>query len=104
MRTSMRIKHFLAPTLLTLAAMGLGTGCSDAAKALAGECGSGDAGASLSAKFDAFSDAVTALTSVEGKITSSVAAACVGIAKDLGSTATLPTVTAGTTVSDTDTK
>ncbi len=104
MRTSMRVKHFLAPTLLTLAAMGLSTGCSDAAKALAGECGSGDAGASLSAKFDSFSAAVTALTSVEGKITSSVAGACVKIAQDLGSTADLPTVTDGQTVSDADTK
>ncbi len=104
MRTSMRVKHFLAPTLLTLAAMSLGTGCSDAAKALAGECGSGDAGATLTAKFDAFSAAVTALTEVEGRITSSVALACIGIAKDLGANqADLPSVTAGQTVAKEDT-
>jgi hypothetical protein len=105
MRTSMRVKHFLAPTLLTLAAMSLGTGCSEAKKLAGGECGSGDAGLSLNAKFEAFSGAVNALTSVEGRITSSVAMACRNIAKDLGAPdADLPTVTAGQTVSEADTK
>ncbi len=108
MRKSMRIKHFVAPALLTLAAMGLGTGCSSAKNALAGatNCGTGDAGASLTAKFDAFKAAVTDLNDVQGTITSKVAIACVNIAKGLDSTtnASLPTYTDGQVVSSTDTK
>lgn len=104
MRTSMRVKQILAPTFLTLAVLGLGTGCSDAAKALGGECGSGDAGVSLTAKFDAFKGAVDALGTAEASITSKVALACVNIAKDLDPTADVPTVTAGQKVSEADTK
>ena len=105
MRKSMRVKHFVAPALLTLAAMGLGTGCSSAKNALAGNCGTGDAGASLTAKFDAFKAAVTDLNDVQGTITSKVAIACVNIAKGLDSTtnASLPTYTDGQVVSSTDT-
>ena len=99
MRTSMRVKQFLAPALLTLAVMGLGTGCAAAKNAASGSCD-----ASLTAKFDAFKGAVSALSTAEASITSSVALACVNIAKDLNPTATLPTVTAGQAVSDTDTK
>lgn len=81
MRTSMRIKHFLAPTLLTLAAMGLGTGCSDAKDAVGGTC-------SLSASVEAFGQASANLTALEASVTSSVGMACANIAKDLGSTKT----------------
>lgn len=91
MRISM--KHFVAPTLLTLAAMGVGTGCSDAKNA-AGSC-------SLSASVDAFGEATAKLTALEASVTSSVGLACAHIATDLGSTKTF-NFTAGTKAESAD--
>lgn len=98
MRKSMRIKHFVAPALLTLAAMGLGTGCSSAKDAVGGNCA-----ADLSLKFDTFGQSVKDLQAVEASVTTSVFAACSKIAKDLGSTVAIPTLEGGATVSSDDT-
>ena len=99
MRTSMRVKHFVAPALLTLAALGLGTGCSSAKNALGGTCG-GDSG--LSASLDAFGTAVTNLQTLEANVTGTIGAACAKIATDLGSTKTLASFTPGQKASSDD--
>jgi len=89
MMKSMRVKHFVAPTLLTLAALGLGSGCSSAKNALGGgTCGSADSG--LNASIEVFGKAVADLQAVETEVTGSVALACANIAKDLGSTTVDP--------------
>ena len=98
---SMRVKHFVAPALLTLAALGLGSGCSSAKNALGGSCASGDSG--LNASIDAFGKAVADLQAVETEVTGSVALACASIAKDLGSTTADPTkYTAGSKAAKAD--
>jgi hypothetical protein len=81
MRTSMRVKHFLVPTLLTLAALGLGTGCSSTKDALKG----GTCGGDLSARAEVLGQSVTDLETLNVSVSASVAHACYQIAKDLGS-------------------
>ncbi len=81
MSKSLRVKHFVAPALLTLAAMGLGTGCSSAKNALSGNCG-----ASLTARVNVLDAAIANLEDINVKVSASVAHACYQIAHDLGST------------------
>jgi len=102
MTKSMRVKHFVAPALLTLAALGLGSGCSSAKNALGGDsCGKGDSG--LNVSMHAMSTAVADLQALEADVTGSVALACASIAKDLGSATADPTkFKAGTKASSDD--
>ena len=92
MRTSMRVNHFLAPTLLTLAALGLGTGCSSTKNALTG----GNCSADLTAQANVLTKSVADLQALSVSASASVGHACYQIAKDLDPTnTTIQDVTGG---------